>query len=455
MRLLQSLGVADAVAGDMLAFRDYHWFGADGELLMRIEAQTPAVSGWEPDYMFFQPALEAALDARAREHAGVTVERGWVAQGLEQDAEGARLTLGRDGDTRTVRARYVIGADGANSFVRETLGIERRDLGFRERWLVVDVAPHDMTAIDLPVACQWCDPARPTTHVQSGTGHRRWEFMLLPGESPDDFEDEQRSWDLLAPWFAPADGILLRHAVYEFRSMLAERMRDGRVLLAGDAAHLTPPFLGQGLCAGLRDAANIAWKLDLVLRGRADAALLDTVTPERQPQNEWIIAFAVELGKALCQLDPQLAAERDAAVRAAGPPPHVALPPLVGGVVRAGDRLGGQLAVQGRVSGDAGDGLLDDVAGGGFTLIVAGAASLDDATAALAAELTVRTITLDPGAPGGLRDLDGRLTAWLADHDAHAVLVRPDFYAFGSAGSAADIPALLRDLREQLSPTTA
>ena len=160
--------------------------------------------------------------------------------------------------------------------------------------------------------------------------------MLLPGESPEDFDDPARVWSLLEPWFKPGDGPLTRSAVYEFRSMLAERMRDGRVLLVGDAAHLTPPFLGQGLCSGLRDAANVGWKFDLVLRGLAPDGLLDTVTEERQPHNEWVIRFAIELGKVLCQLDPDAAAQRDTALRQADAPPPLEFPPLSGGAVRSG-----------------------------------------------------------------------------------------------------------------------
>ena len=200
---------------------------------------------------------------------------------------------------------------------------------------MVDAEPNDMAALaDLPTACQWCDPRRPTTHVQSGPRHHRWEFMLLPGERPEDFDDPERVWSLLEPWYRPDDGPLTRTAVYEFRSMLAERMRAGRALLVGDAAHLTPPFLGQGLCSGLRDAANLAWKLDLVLRGLAPDALLDTVEAERQPQTEWVIRFAIELGKVLCELDPKAAAERDATVRGAdAPPPPVEFPPLQDGVI--------------------------------------------------------------------------------------------------------------------------
>ncbi len=458
MRLLGRLGVAEALAPEMLSFDEYHWFGADGEMLMVLRPEKPSISGWEPDWLFFQPGLEEALDERARGHAGVTVERGWSAVGLSQDDESAALTLRRviedepgrampTDELRTVRARWVIGADGANSLVRDTLAIERKDLGFQEQWFVVDVVPHDIAALDLPTACQWCDPRRPTTHVQSGVGHRRWEFMLLPGERAEDF-DETRAWELLSPWFTPADGRLLRHAVYEFRSMVAHSMRQGRALIAGDAAHLTPPFLGQGLCAGLRDAANLSWKLDLVLRGVADERLLDTIAAERQPQNEWIIAFAVELGKVLCELDPEKAAERDRTLRAAGPPPALGLPAVASDALPEGDPLAGTLSLQGRSEIAGREGLLDDLAGGGFTLVCLGApdAALDEARLGVLESLDARVVRIGAEA----RDLDGRTTAWLKDSDVVAVLVRPDLYVHGSARRAADIPALIDDLRDRL-----
>lgn len=463
MRLLQRLGVAERVRGEMLSFDEYHWFGADGETLMVLRPEKPSISGWEPDWLFFQPALEEALDARAREAAGVSVERGWSAEGVQQDADGVTLSLrrvadggadtpGSDLQTRTVRARWLLGADGANSAVREALGIARSDLGFQEQWFVVDVVPKDIGAVDLPSACQWCDPRRPTTHVQSGVGHRRWEFMLLPGERAEEF-GERRAWELLAPWFTPQDGQLLRHAVYEFRSMVAERLRTGRVLIAGDAAHLTPPFLGQGLCAGLRDAANIAWKLDLVMRGLAHEDLLDTCASERQPQNEWIIAFAVELGKVLCELDPEKAAERDAMMRAAGPPPAIGLPPLSAGALRDGDPLAGTLSLQGRLEIDGREGLLDDLAGGGFTLLCLGAGPLRtlDAEHALVLErLGVAGVALGERA----RDLDGRTTAWMRESGVEAVLVRPDLYVYGSAREG-ELPGLIDDLCGRLGTALA
>ncbi|MGO9899117.1 MAG: bifunctional 3-(3-hydroxy-phenyl)propionate/3-hydroxycinnamic acid hydroxylase [Solirubrobacteraceae bacterium] len=487
MRLLQALGLANVLAEELVPVHEYEWFGADGELLMHFETGRDAAgriagdrdalapfplapSGWETDYMFFQPELERAIHEHGCRPAGVTVERGWTAERLIQSDERVELTLRRvteeepgrlalTGDTRTVTARWVVGADGASSFVRETSGITRRDLGFQERWLVVDAEPHDMGALaHLPIASQRCDPSRPTTIVQSGPRHRRWEFMLLPDEQASDFEDPQRVWELLEPWFRPGDGPLTRSTVYEFRSMMADEMRKGRALLVGDAAHLTPPFLGQGLCSGLRDALNLAWKLDLVLRGLVSEELLDTIDPERQPQNQTIIEMAVELGKLLCQLDPQVAAERDAMLRQEGVVPPIELAPLTGGLLhratgRQSDPLAGTLSVQGIVNRAGREGRFDDVVGRGFQLIVADGdplAQLSREQRALIETLDMTVASLDPASPKGVRDVDGRLTDWLGENFVQAVLVRPDFYVFGSVASAADLPALLEDLRSQL-----
>jgi 2-polyprenyl-6-methoxyphenol hydroxylase-like FAD-dependent oxidoreductase/catechol 2,3-dioxygenase-like lactoylglutathione lyase family enzyme len=471
MRVWQALGIADEIGEDLLAIPEYRWFGADGEPIMTMVPTRPAPSGWEPNYLFFQPYLEAALDRVAQAHA--ELYRGWRADDVRVADDHVKLELRRvtDGgvtpsdETRIVRARYVIGADGANSMVREACGIESDDLGFVAQWLTLDLRPHKMSALDyLPTSCQWCDPERPHMHTRNGRGHRRWEFMLLPGERAEEFDDSARVWELLAPWIGPDDAELIRHAVYEFRARLASALDHDRVLLAGDAGHLMPPFMGQGLCAGIRDASNLAWKLDLVLRDELGEQVLHSYTQERRPQLEWIANLSTEMGRVSCVLDPQAAAERDAALRTVDSPPPLALPGLTEGILQSGsagapDRppLAGMFGVQGTVAANGGEGRFDDVVGRGFAVI----ARRGDPRHALSADqaaflerIGTRFATLDAAlsdSPDAVHDLDGRLTEWLSDHGAEAVIVRPDFYVFGAVSSTDDLPALAEDLRQQLT----
>jgi 2-polyprenyl-6-methoxyphenol hydroxylase-like FAD-dependent oxidoreductase/catechol 2,3-dioxygenase-like lactoylglutathione lyase family enzyme len=460
MRIWQAVGIVDDIAPDLLPASTYDWFGADGEPILRVELPSLGLSGWDRGYLFFQPYLEAALDRAVRRLPDVTVHRGWDAEGLTQRDDHVEVTLrqvrepepGRlepTAETTTVRARYVLGADGANSFVRRALGVDFDDLGFAEHWFVVDVRPHDIDALaHIPVSCQWCDPARPHMHTRNGQAHRRFEFMLLPGERPSDFEDPARAWELLAPWMTPEDATIVRQAVYEFRGRVADRTRVGRVVLIGDAAHTMPPFMGQGLCSGLRDVNTLAWRLDLLLRGVVEDGVLDAYAAERRPQVEWIVNLSAEMGRVSCVLDAAAAAERDAALRAAGAPPPIDLPPLEAGLLAAGAPLAGARAVQGTVRHGGRAGRFDDVIGRGFVLLTARRIELAADHAAFLLRMGGVPVALED-----LEDLDGRLTQWMDEHGIEAVLVRPDFHVFGAATTVDAVPSLLDDLRSQLSTT--
>jgi 2-polyprenyl-6-methoxyphenol hydroxylase-like FAD-dependent oxidoreductase len=223
----------------------------------------------------------------------------------------------RDTDGAEVVAGYVIGCDGANSTIRTLAGLPVHDLGFFYDWLIVDVLLDHPRVFD-PLNVQICDPGRPTTAVSGGPGRRRWGLMRLPHETLEELNDERRAWELLAPWgVRPGNARLERHAVHTFNARYAEQWRAGQVLLAGDAAHLMPPFAGQGMCAGIRDAANLAWKLDLVIRGLAPDGLLDTYQQERLPSARLAVEFSMQLGKVTCVPDPAEAAAGDEAMAAA------------------------------------------------------------------------------------------------------------------------------------------
>ena len=416
----------------------YEWRSGDGRILLRLGRGGTGPCGWPHSSMFNQPALEAALDRRAGE-VGVGVRRGVEVADLSQDATGVTL---RTATGEAVRARYVVGCDGANSTVRRLTGVGFHDLGFFFDWLIVDVILDQPRVFD-PINLQICDPARPTTAVSGGPGRRRWEFMRLPHETTEELNSQRRAWELLEPWdVRPDNATLERHALYTFNARYAERWRSGRVLLAGDSAHQMPPFAGQGMCAGIRDAANLAWKLDLVISGRAAEGLLDTYETERRPEVSAAIEFSMDLGKVICVPDPVEAAARDEAMSAhVGPEPTEApaLPPISAGMIDVSSHHAGHLFPQGSVEGR----LFDDIYGVGWCLVTrAEYVGADPVTARWFESIGGRTITTPSDAP-----VYGR---WFAEHGCIAALQRPDFRIYGTATEPTGAAGLLSDLRSRL-----
>lgn len=438
-RILQSCGIGDELRSITEPVEIYEWRNGSGTTLLRFGRGGPSSTGWPLSSMFNQPALEELLDRRARSIPGVEIRRDTEVAALERGSEDVTV---RAVGGHEVRARYVVGCDGANSTVRELLGTAVCDLGFFYDWLVVDVILDEPRVFD-PPNLQVCDPRRPTTVVCGGPGRRRWEFMRLPHETADELTEESRAWALLAPWDVHPDNARMeRHAMYTFRARYAERWRAGRVLLAGDAAHLMPPFAGQGMCAGIRDAANLAWKLDLVLAGRAPDHLLDSYEQERLPSARAAIEFSVELGKVICVLDPSEAAARDETMSAAvGPDPMdaPAFPGITEGIVHAGSPGAGEFFVQPRVDG----GLFDDVHGVGWRLVTLGttAIGVDPTTRMWFESIGGKCVTL--------RRSDG-LGTWFEGSGVTHVVQRPDFYVYGSASSPMGASALLQGLRADL-----
>jgi flavoprotein hydroxylase len=371
-RILQSCGIGAELRTISEPAPIYEWRNAAGMTLLRFGSPGDGPAGWPASSMFNQPALERLLDRRAQA-LGIDVRRGIAVERLEQYEDRVVLTAPSGAQ---VSARYVVGCDGANSTVRGLCNLPVTDLGFFYDWLIVDVVLNEPRVFD-PINLQICDPARPTTAVSGGPGRRRWEFMRLPDEPVDEFTAEARAWELLAPWDVhPGNARLERHAVYTFSARFCDRWRDRRVLLAGDAAHLMPPFAGQGMCSGLRDAANLAWKLDLVLRELADDVLLDRYQSERLPSVEAAIDFSVQLGQVICVPDPAEAAARDE-LMAAGvgdePAPAPGLPGIDTGFVHPTAPHAGTQFVQGWVDGHR----FDDVHGVGWRLVARDLAGFD------------------------------------------------------------------------------
>ncbi len=462
VRAMQRIGLGSAVEALLQPVREDDRVGftnSKREWLFGFDAPDFGVNGWAPINFFHQPEVDAFLRAQATTHDGVTAHVGVEVESFSDSGDGVKL-FARDLETGEVveaEAAYLVACDGASSPVRKQLGIEWKDLGYDHDWLVVDVLAKEGHALNHDTV-QVCDPDRLATYVCVKDPYRRWEWKLNPGETREEMLEPERIAALIEPWTPRGTFELVRAAVYQFHAATAETWRVGRVLLAGDAAHQTPPFLGQGMNAGMRDVVNLAWKLPLVLGGVAKPALLDSYAAERQPHAEDLVDWAVAIGKLMDHL-----AAVEAAVRAGEPPPAQdeaqmssgygqgrEAPPLRGGVLIR-DQVSdvgstGYLFSQPIVVDEAGESFrLDERLGRGFALVArAGAsASLDEATRARLDRLGVRVVPLD-----GLEATRGRFDA-LFEHADFAV-VRPDRYVFGHTTDGLSVGALVAALESKL-----
>lgn len=461
-RILSCLGI-DSDNDPAISYHDelYYWRNAAGENLKIVDWKSTSASGWRVRYWFYQPDLEKRLLGIARNTPNVRLLRGWEADSLSQDESG--IWLGGKSEDVTepsrIRAKYVVGADGANSFVRRELGLSFTDRGFFYDWLILDMIPHAEHRLD-PVHWQLCDPRRPTTIVPGGPGRLRWEFMVLPGESAEELSAPEGAWKLMSPWgLTPDNSTLERSAVYRFQARWAESWRNGRGLVAGDAAHLMPPFAGEGMCAGLRDAVALGWRLDGVLSSTMKEAVLDSYTHERCEHARHYIEFSMELARIICITDPQEAAERDrrmqAELEASGgipvPTDKAALGP---GIWCRDAAHAGELSVQGVVRAGDRQGRFDEIAGRGWLIIGfehSPTDALHEQQIAALQRLGGRFVTIGPvGSRCDVEDVEGTYAAWLRGIDVRYLVIRPDFYVAASAGSPEELRRQLDELLAQL-----
>ncbi|MCJ8158295.1 bifunctional 3-(3-hydroxy-phenyl)propionate/3-hydroxycinnamic acid hydroxylase [Sphingomonas sp. LaA6.9] len=430
MRVLQEAGVAQQAMRTSRRGDRYDFINAKGDVLLSFEAgERIAPGGWPSGNMIHQPSIEAHLREALAKRDPSALRSQWEATGFQDTETGVVVQVATPEGNREVHARYLVGADGARSTVRRAHDIEFDDLGFEEQWLVVDAIVHDFDRMPKFIM-QVCDPVRPTTCSLMGEGRHRWEFMIKPGETAEELSEDESIAGLLEPWKVDGAVSLERKAVYTFRARIAREWRKGHVLLIGDAAHQTPPFAGQGLCSGLRDAANLAWKLTAIVRDGAPDSVLDTYQPEREPNVRATIEMAIMMGRTVCITDPVAAAERDRqmiAARAAGQSPDGSFnfPPIDRGLILAGAPGAGQYFAQ-PCAGESGSLKLDDVLGAGAWLITRTPAAPVDGLV---------TVTLDDPRVAAFRDA---LERELAIHKAEAVLVRPDRYIFGT-GNAGEL----------------
>ncbi|MEI8410823.1 MULTISPECIES: bifunctional 3-(3-hydroxy-phenyl)propionate/3-hydroxycinnamic acid hydroxylase MhpA [unclassified Kribbella] len=430
-RLLARLGVRDEFAAVSRPALGLRLIDRERRVLAEFRREAvPGRHGFPEANMFDQPDLEAILRANLKRFESVTPRAPAEVVGIRQEDVVLVEVVDRlTGDRETIRAEYVLGCDGANSLVRSAIGATMRDLGFAQRWLVVDVDTEAELSRWEGVQ-QICDRHRAATYMRVGTNRYRWEFQLSTNETVNDFRHETadgfrpsaRLLALIAPWTShvPAEQLrLIRIAEYTFRAQLADRWRDRRLFLLGDAAHLTPPFIGQGMGAGLRDAANLAWKLAAVLAGDLPERVLASYETERRPHARTLVRLARLTGIAMT--GGGVVGE---VVRRAIAPRLQLVPGLQDRVLNSETpRLSCSELVRGRglagrmcPNAIVGDGVrLDDLAAGRFVLVTRREPSGEDR-----AELRDRDVVLLPVRPGD------ELHSWLRRGRAFAALVRPD-----------------------------
>jgi 3-(3-hydroxy-phenyl)propionate hydroxylase len=474
MRVFQECGLAGTIEPKTVPHPGTDYLGLDGQVIKRFYPQPPPNPlTWEPTFMFFQPELEKDLRDGVGRFESAATYLGHEFIELQQDEHEVRVIAQRLSDSSKVSltGRYLVACDGGRSPVREHVGATLEDLAFDEWWIVLDAWLKSDT--ELPPRCvQFCRPSRPGTYIVGPRNLRRWEIKMLPGETPEHFQSEESIRRVWSEFVDTSCLEVLRTAIYRFHALVAEKWRFGRVFLMGDAAHQMPPFMGQGLGAGVRDAVNLAWKLDAVLRRGASQDLLDSYGDERKPHVRTVVGHAKSFGLIIGELDEEAARRRDRRLEqeiASGKAETVRqkfIPDLTSGLISVGKtsqpKLGaGAIFPQPWVLDSAGaDRRLDDLLPREFLVVGSGEETLtwlnEESKMSLAALNGAVAVISDGRRPrrsaaDNVFDERGSVFGdWMKSINAQAVLVRPDKYVYGAAASPGELNELLKELRNAI-----
>lgn len=463
LRIWQRIGLAERLKQDMLSERPIDFVDDRGRSFLSF-APRGFGNGHPPQLFIYQPALEKVLREGVDRFPNVEVRLRHEVVRFRQDADGVYLTLlGLDDDVvRRARARYVIAADGGSSPTRGQLGVSFEGRTFEDRWVVIDTEvrqewpTHDRLRFH-------CDPERPAVDCPTPLGHHRWEFPVLAGDDESELTTEATIWRLLErQGIGPEHVRILRAVVYSHHVRFAATWRVGRIFLAGDAAHVMPPWIGQGMASGVRDVNNLCWKLAGVLAGELPESVLDSYETERQPHVRAVTQRAVFFGKVITERRPAVTRVRNVAFRTAMRVPGVGpflreakwmpMTRYVRGFLVA-DRRGavGRAVPQPWVLDEHGErARLDDALGAGWRVLTLGSdQAVRDWSAAGVPIVQVLPAGSTPTA-GAVVDTDGVLRAWLQTHCAATVALRPDGVVHSAAPAGARLPA--PPLRAQPGP---
>ena len=438
MRVFQSIGLAEGIGRDARVNVGTKFVDRNMDLMLDwSRPQEIGPLGWHPSYRFHQPDLEAELNRGIAARPNVTVIRSAEVSEVVDEGDVTLVRFKHQEEERSLSAHYVVGSDGARSVVRAAMGSEWEDLGFQERWLVIDVQLTQPRPDLGDYTIQTCDSARPTTYVRCPRDWRRWEISLKPQETAEIVTKDDFIWPKLRPSITPEEGVIQRRAVYSFESKLATRWRVGRLLIAGDAAHLMPPFLGQGMCTGIRDAANLAWKLVAVLRWGASDRLLESYEMERRDHARIYIETAVRVGEMM-----NSAETAEALTHAIRPDGSAQMQSINRGLERAIGPVNGGLTGMRMPQPTLADGTrLSDAMKGRFAILGTPESfeGVDDLPSDRAVTITSRD--------------HPEVAQLLSKLGVAAFILRPDFYCFGAVPEGPDDSAasIVSALAEQLS----
>jgi len=441
MRVFQSLGLSEKMLEIVEVGGGASFVDADGTSLVHwSRPQVVSTNNWCVNYRFHQPDLENVLRNGFRRYSQITEIWGCDVTSLSQNDDDVTVNY-RQSTTRsdkTLRAAYVVGCDGARSFTRDCINTEIEDLGFHEPWLVIDLLVKNPQKIENRESIHYCESERSGTFVFLGSKRKRWELRLNPDDKPEEICKPEFIWPLLKRWISPAEAQLERATVYTFHSTLTKQWRAGRLFIAGDAAHQTPPFMGQGMCAGIRDVANLGWKLSAVLKKGYPDTVLDTYQSERKPHVNEFINLTIQMGQIINRTASAIVAG-NATNPKDGPQSVSQLKPSLGPGLRVGSSpLTGHLFPQPKLqSGN----LLDDEIGNCFALVTSLSFRTKMKENELEAFKTLRVAILS--------DVSDDLQAWFQFHDLGAVLLRPDRYILGTAKTTTDLSSLLDFFEEK------
>ena len=300
MRVFQTIGITDKFLKHTIINKGTKFVNSKNRVVLDWpRPRSITENGWYPSYRFHQPDLERKLRRRLKDFKKVSVMQSTKVNSLKEEKNSVKICIENINNNKIseIRAKYIIGCDGARSTIRKQIKAKFQNLGFTQKWAVVDLILKKNKK-ELPDrTIQYSNSKRPATYCRNVGKRRRWEFAINNAESEKKVLSNSYIWNFLKPWLKPSEALMERKTIYTFQSAISKKWKKGRVFLAGDAAHLMPPFMGQGMCAGVRDASNLAWKIAYCLKNNHSEKLLNTYQSERYSNVIEYIKTTVKMGE--------------------------------------------------------------------------------------------------------------------------------------------------------------